>query len=108
MRLPARLPVATCGTDDRLRLSLASSCRVAQHVQANSGRTTLSALGDLVRGLGGGSFDTVVARGKKRQRAKLANVKETIDLDEVCGGKLAMSREVRSPSLLRSGLEVAC
>jgi hypothetical protein len=71
------------------------SCRVANYVSSRNGRTTLSGLGDLVRGLGGGSFDTIGVKGKGQcKRARLTNHRETIDLEAVCGGKLTMSREV--------------
>lgn len=67
----------------------------------HNGRTTLSGLCDLVRGLGGGAFDTVGDKSKgQRKRGRLTNHRETIDLEAVCGGKLAMSREVRRASRL--------
>lgn len=53
------------------------------------GRVTLAGLGDLMRGLGGGSFSS--ANGKS---------KATVDLAAVAGGKVTMNKEV-SRALLR-------
>lgn len=52
----------------------------------------MNALCDLVRGAGGAAFD-VVGKGKKgkaKEKEKLG-----IDLDEICGGKVNLSKDVR-------------
>lgn len=68
------------------------SCKVSQFVHNQDGRITVPALGDLVRGLGGGSF-SIVETGKKGKR-KQSSEKSTIDLDAVCGGKSELGKDV--------------
>lgn len=76
------------------------------------GRITVSALGDLVRGLGGGTF-SIVETGKKGKRKQSAE-KATIDLDRICGGKSELGKDVsflslpsqrRSVSVLRDSFD---
>lgn len=60
-------------------------------VQREGGRVTLATLADLVRGLGGGSF--AVAEGKGRKR-KATGEKGSLNVEEVAGGKVALSKDV--------------
>lgn len=72
-------------------------CKVSQWVQAQAGRLTVSALGDLVRGLGGGAF-SVVQKGKgKSKKRKQSGEKDHIDLDDLCGGKSDLNKDVSLP-----------
>lgn len=72
-------------------------CKVSQWVANQKGRLTVSNLGDLVRGLGGGSF-AVVSKGKKG-KARVAAEKDFIDLDDLCGGKTELGRDASLGSL---------
>ncbi|CED83625.1 atp-dependent dna helicase [Phaffia rhodozyma] len=68
-------------------------CRVATSVHQAEGRVTVSKLADLVRGLGGGNFASAVqGDAKKRRKApEMENV--GLNLDEICGGKVMMSKD---------------
>nr|XP_031858167.1 uncharacterized protein CI109_006409 [Kwoniella shandongensis]KAA5525239.1 hypothetical protein CI109_006409 [Kwoniella shandongensis] len=67
--------------------------KIAQIVQSEGGRVTLANLGDLVRGLGGGTFG-VVGGGEegRRKKRKLTGEKGQLSLDEV-GGKVTMGKD---------------
>lgn len=69
-------------------------CRIATSVYQSEGRVTVAKLADLGRGLGGGNFTSVVTgQGKKRRKAP-ATENVGLDLEEVCGGKLTISKDV--------------
>lgn len=65
--------------------------RTVRAVEQAGGKTTLAALADLVRGLGGGSF-TLASQGKKGPKDP---EKMTLDLTEVAEGKVQLSGPVR-------------
>ncbi|EJD54785.1 ATP-dependent DNA helicase [Auricularia subglabra TFB-10046 SS5] len=62
--------------------------RVLSHIATHKGRVTIAILADLVRGVGGGAFSAGGKKGKKSQQDKL-----DLDLDEVCGGKISLSKD---------------
>jgi ATP-dependent DNA helicase Q1 len=64
--------------------------KVVEEVQREGGRVTLANLADLVRGLGGGSF--AVKSGKRK-----GTEKGEMDVVDVAGGKVEMSKDVGSP-----------
>ena len=64
--------------------------KVLEEVDRSDGRVTLANLVDLVRGLGGGLFGTVQQKGRKR---KSSGEKAGLDLEEIIGGKLDMSKD---------------
>ncbi|EIW68807.1 hypothetical protein TREMEDRAFT_12143, partial [Tremella mesenterica DSM 1558] len=72
--------------------------KVLDEVTAQGGRVTLSNLADLVRGLGGGSFGIMI-QGKKGKR-RMGGEKEKLDLNEVAGGKVGLSKEASSSLLI--------
>lgn len=65
--------------------------KIADAVQRHGGRLTLNGLGDLVRGSGGGAFD--VAGGGRGAKGKVKE-KVAIDLDDIAGGKVCLSKDV--------------
>ena len=69
-----------------------SLCKVAEHVSREGGRLTIAMLSDLARGNAGGSFD--VNAKKKGRKGKQAE-KVGLDLDEICGGKIGLTKDVR-------------
>ncbi len=71
--------------------------RVAAEVEAQGGRVTVSGLADLVRGLGGGQFPVVAQSGKSR--GKVSAEKGVVNLQEMCEGKVLLSKE-QTESLL--------
>ena len=70
-------------------------CKVSQWVKSQDGRLTVSNLGDLVRGLGGGAF-AVVQGGSKGKKRKKATGQDYINLDDLCDGKSDLGKDVRS------------
>jgi hypothetical protein len=54
---------------------------------------TLSQFAELARGLGGASFST---NERKKSRNPASAQKTKLDLDELVGGKVTLSKEVRS------------
>lgn len=67
--------------------------KIAEAVQHHKGRLTLSMMSDLVRGAGGGAFETTSGAGGKKGKAR-AKEKADIDLDAVAGGKVDLSKDV--------------
>ena len=65
--------------------------QVAQAIERDGGRVTLSMLADLVRGAGGGAYGVA---GGKRGKGK-AKEKVGLDLAEIAGGKIALGKDVR-------------
>jgi ATP-dependent DNA helicase Q1 len=65
--------------------------KVVQQVERHGGRVTLGMLADLIRGAGGGSFGVVSnnRKGKGTGKEKIG-----LDLDEIAGGKVALSKDV--------------
>lgn len=59
---------------------------IAAAVRRQGGRLTLNGLGDLARGTGSGAFDT---GGKGKAKGKTI-----LDLDDVAGGKIGLSKDV--------------
>jgi ATP-dependent DNA helicase Q1 len=68
--------------------------KVVEAANGEGGRLTVGMLADLSRGLGGGAFN-VVSNGKGKGKA---TAKAAFDLEEVAGGKLALSKEVSIPT----------
>lgn len=64
--------------------------QVAQAIERDGGRVTLSMLADLVRGAGGGVYGV---GGGKRGKGK-AKEKVGLDLAEIAGGKITLSKDV--------------
>lgn len=67
--------------------------KIAESVQAQGGRLTQKALGDLARGLGGGGFEATAGQGKRKAKAK---EKQNLDVNQVAGGKITLSGDVSS------------
>lgn len=65
-------------------------CKILQATDAREGKLTLSGAADLARGLQKGSF----ARDQKLPNGKTERVKETLDIDQVCGGKIMLNNDV--------------
>jgi hypothetical protein len=72
--------------------SVHCSCKVSTYTHDADGRLTVSALADLVRGLGKGAF-AITETGKKG-RSKQSGEKGVVDLRWLCGGKVEMSGDV--------------
>ncbi|KAK8846868.1 hypothetical protein IAR55_005958 [Kwoniella newhampshirensis] len=67
--------------------------KIAQIVQSEGGRVTLANLGDLVRGLGGGTFGVVGGGDESRKKKrKLSGEKGQLSMDEV-GGKVILGKD---------------
>ena len=60
-------------------------------MEREGGRVTLGMLADLVRGVGGGAFG--VSGGGKRGKGN-AKEKVELDLEEIAGGKVMLSKDV--------------
>ncbi|KAF9235619.1 P-loop containing nucleoside triphosphate hydrolase protein [Melanogaster broomeanus] len=60
--------------------------KILEAVDAQGGRQTVAGMGDLARGLGGGSFETGGKRKKTKERVQL-------DYDAVAGGKVGLSKD---------------
>ncbi|KAF8713392.1 ATP-dependent DNA helicase, partial [Rhizoctonia solani] len=67
--------------------------RVAQTIDSEGGRVTIGMLADLVRGVGGKSFQVPAGGGKGRRR-KSQGEKVGLDLDGIAGGKISLSKDV--------------
>ena len=65
--------------------------KVAEAIERDGGRVTLGMLGDLVRGSGGGSYGVAGGgrRGKGRGKEKVG-----LDLEDIAGGKVKLSKDV--------------
>lgn len=63
--------------------------KILENVDANGGRQTIAGLGDLARGLGGGTFE---ANGKRRKTKE----KVQLDYDAIASGKVGLSKDVRA------------
>ncbi|CAG8521528.1 9572_t:CDS:2 [Acaulospora colombiana] len=62
--------------------------KIARTIETGGGRVTLGMLSDLVRGAGGGAFEVGGGgRGKNKDKVRL-------DLDDVCGGKVELHKDV--------------
>lgn len=70
--------------------------KVAENIEQSGGRATLSMLGDLVRGAGGGAF--VAGGTSKRNKGK---EKVGLDLDFIANGKVLLSKDVSFSFLYR-------
>ena len=74
--------------------------RVTQAIEQESGRVTVSMLADLVRGVGGGAFG-VPSGGRGRGKGRSGNKEKVgLDLEEIAGGKVLLSKEVLSSTIL--------
>lgn len=69
--------------------------RVAETIQRSNGRVTVSQLVDLSRGLGGGAFTVRGDRRRKKDKPGQAQQSE-LDLEQVAGGKVELSKDVRA------------
>lgn len=69
---------------------------MTEEVHRNGGRVTLAGLADLSRALGGGQYPVVEGkgRGKKGKGKKRASGIGVINLQEVAGGKVDLSKDV--------------
>lgn len=67
--------------------------QVVYEVERQGGRVTLGMMSDLIRGAGGGAFGVV--DGDKKGTGN-ARKKVGLDLDEIAGGKVALSKDVSS------------
>lgn len=65
--------------------------RIAEEVRDRGVSITIKKLAEIARGLGGGT----VSSGTKRKKGKVSGP-ETIDIEDVAGGKVNMKQEVRS------------
>jgi hypothetical protein len=65
--------------------------KVAEAIEHDGGRVTLGMLGDLVRGSGGGSYGVAGGGGRGRGKAK---EKVGLDLEDIAGGKVKLSKDV--------------
>lgn len=65
--------------------------KVVEAVERMRGRVTLNKLIALVRGNGGGKIDAAVGNGKRKARTE-----EVVNIDEVAGGVVQLSAEVRT------------
>lgn len=63
--------------------------KIVDSVKRQGGRLTHNGLGDLARGMGGGAFDVGSGKGKGKTKEK-----QTLNLDEIAGGKVGLSRDV--------------
>lgn len=71
--------------------------KVSERVSRDGGRLTVGMLSDLVRGAGGGGFVAdpgAKRKGKGKGKATESKEKTSLDLDEIAGGKVALSKEV--------------
>ncbi|TFK49250.1 ATP-dependent DNA helicase [Heliocybe sulcata] len=67
--------------------------RIAEAIKKGGGLETLNKLVDLVRGAGGASFEAKTG-GRKRIRGKCKVPEKTgLDLEEIAGGKVGLSKE---------------
>jgi ATP-dependent DNA helicase Q1 len=72
--------------------------KVASVAEKEGGRLTMSMLADLVRGNRGGSIEIDRGKGKgKRNAGGSGKEKVDLDLDALVGGKIRLSKDVRSP-----------
>ncbi|KZP14674.1 ATP-dependent DNA helicase [Athelia psychrophila] len=76
--------------------------KIAESVQAQGGRLTQKALGDLARGLGGGGFEATAGQGKRKAKAK---EKQNLDVNQVAGGKITLSGDDTQALILHLLLE---
>lgn len=60
--------------------------KILENVDANGGRQTIAGLGDLARGLGGGTFEANGKRRKTREKVQL-------DYDAIASGKVGLSKD---------------
>ena len=68
--------------------------RVIEEVYEEGGRITLAGLGDLSRGLGGGQYSVVDSQQRKRKKQRVkAKQSGFLDLAEVAGGKVVLSKD---------------
>jgi ATP-dependent DNA helicase Q1 len=65
--------------------------KVAEEVQKQGGKLTVTALGDLARGLGGGQFTT------SNEATNSTNGKLRLDIGDVAAGKVLASKSVSLP-----------
>ena len=64
--------------------------RVAEEIKDRGVSITIKKLAEIARGLGGGT----VSSGTKRKKGRSASGPETIDIEDVAGGKVDMKQEV--------------
>ncbi|CAE6431582.1 unnamed protein product [Rhizoctonia solani] len=67
--------------------------RVAQTIDSEGGRVTVGMLADLVRGVGGKTFQVPAGGGRKGRRRKSQGEKVGLDLEGVAGGKTSLSKD---------------
>ncbi|QRV92276.1 DEAD/DEAH box helicase [Ceratobasidium sp. AG-Ba] len=83
-----RPPETVCNKD--VTLDSWIILRVAQAVDNEGGRVTVAMLADLARGVGGQAFQVPSGGGRRR---KSAGEKVGLDLNEVAGGKISLSKD---------------
>ncbi len=67
--------------------------KISDHIARDGGRVTIGMLSDLVRGAGGGSYAAGSSKGKRKAAS---NPKVALDLENLVGGKVTMSKDVCS------------
>ncbi|CEL62698.1 hypothetical protein RSOLAG1IB_05054 [Rhizoctonia solani AG-1 IB] len=67
--------------------------RVAQTIDNEGGRVTIGMLADLVRGVGGKAFQVPAGGSGKGRRRKSQGEKVGLDLDDITGGKISLSKD---------------
>ena len=65
-------------------------CKILEATDRRNGKITLSGVADLARGLGKGSF----SKDQRLPNGKTEKVKETLDLEQICDGKITLNNEV--------------
>lgn len=66
--------------------------KIAESIERDGGRVTVGMLADLVRGAGGRAYG-VTERGGKQSKGK-AKEKVALDVEQIVGGKLTLSKDV--------------
>jgi len=65
--------------------------KITEALQRSGGRLTLSQLGELVRGGGGGAFEMSTGGGGRKGKEK---AKEKLDLKAIAGGSVNLTKDV--------------
>lgn len=77
-----------------VRVQVWQILRIAESAGRTGGRLTLTMLAGLARGAGGGSYDVQKGKGGRKGKGKETE-KVSLDLDDICGGKVDLKKEVR-------------